>query len=119
MSGDNPVERAARAAARQLAGELGPRTEAQVEMALLARSSDREVTQYDPVAIAALIVAIAQLAWDVFDRLRVKEPTTSREVAERVIRTEIRREFEITTDSTKIIDVVVREIIGGEPRSLP
>jgi hypothetical protein len=105
---DDPVEKIARAAAHRLAPELGPRLETEVEAALLARNTTRGAEQYDPVAVGALLVAIAQFAWDVYTSHRDKP----REVAERMLRTEIRREFEITDAGVKISDVIIKEIAG-------
>jgi tetratricopeptide (TPR) repeat protein len=110
LMADDPVEEIARATAQRLAPEFGSRLETEVEAALLARDSTRGAEQYDLVAIGALLVAIAQFAWDVYTSHRDKP----REVAEHVLRTEIRREFEITEGGTKITDVIIKEITGGE-----
>lgn len=109
---DDPVSHIARAAATRLVPEFGPRVEMDVEAALYARDSGGGTGRYDPMAIGALVVAIAQLAWSVYDSYRKKTPEAAPEHYQRVIRNEVRREVEATPSSIKITDVVIREISG-------
>jgi hypothetical protein len=103
----------ARAAARRLAPEYGPRLTAEVEAALYAGGSSRGPEQYDPVAIAGVIVAIATLAWTIYRDLRKEKPETSSEVAERTLRVEMRKYGDDSPDSKKITEVIITEIVRG------
>jgi hypothetical protein len=107
---DDPATAIARAVAKRLVPEFGVRVEAEVEAALYAQE-DGVRHEYDPVAIGALIVSIAQLAWTIYSDYRKKVPDAPPERVELVLRTEIRREVEITPTSTQVTDVVVKEII--------
>jgi hypothetical protein len=110
---DDPVEEIARGAARRLASQHGIRLETDVEAALYARHT-RGLESYDPVAIASLVVSVAQLAWMIYSDHRKKAP----EVVERTLRTELRRQVEITPNSAQITDVIVHEIIQRMPEDL-
>lgn len=112
---EDPVAEVARTAARQLAPEFGTRVQTEVEEALYARD-DGERHEYDAVAIGALIVSIAQFAWMIYSDHRKKAPDTAPEIAEQVLRTEIRHEVEVTPASVKITDVVAQEIIARNHR---
>lgn len=114
---DDYVEQIAVAVASQLEPEFGSRTQIEVAAALSVRESSGGVAQYDPVAIGALIVAIAQLAWDVYKDHRKKEPETPREQTEQVLRTEIRREFRATPSTERITEVVIAEIVKRNSES--
>ena len=103
---DDPVGEIACGAARRLTGEYGPEVETEVEAALYARGN-AERHAYDPVSLAALIVGVAQLAWMIYSDHRKKSP----EVVERILRTELRRQVDLTPDSTRITEVVVHEIV--------
>jgi hypothetical protein len=103
MSEDMAAE-VARGAARRLAPEYGERIEAEVEEALSGGAR-----QYDPVSVGILVVAIATLAWEVYAKRR--ERKESPEVLDRAIRTEVRREFEMTPDSVRVTEVVIKEIV--------
>ena len=93
----------ARGAARRLAPEYGERVQVEVEAAL-AGSAQR----YDPVSVGILVVAIATLAWEVYAKRRERKEAP--EVIERAIRTEVRREFEMTPQSVRVTEVVIKEI---------
>ncbi|HZR48337.1 MAG TPA: hypothetical protein VFB06_02350 [Streptosporangiaceae bacterium] len=93
----------ARAAARRLAPEYGKHIEAEVESALSGAQ------RYDLYEIGILIVAIATLAWEVYAKRR--ERKEAREVLERAIRTEVRREFGATPQSIRITEIVTTEIV--------
>lgn len=113
--GNEAVATAARAAAEELAGRFGqPALVVDVEVALYAteRSSDRhEVPErfVDPIATAGLIVALTQLAYQVYTDLRDsygRKP--SRVSVAREIRMRYKKSDETSAD---ILDVVIREII--------
>jgi hypothetical protein len=76
----DPAADAARAAAAILAPDLGPNLPAEVEAALAARDTRQRPGRYlDPVSLASLIVAIATLAWTIYNdqRNRAQEPHPS------------------------------------------
>jgi hypothetical protein len=94
----------ARGAARRLAPEFGERIEMDVEAALSGGAQ-----QYDPVSVGILVVAIATLAWEVYAKRRERKEAP--ELLERAIRTEVRREFEMTPQSMRVTEVVIKEIV--------
>lgn len=74
----DPAADAARSAALILAPDLGPNLPAQVEAALAARHAQQRPDQYlDPVSLATLIVAIATLAWTIYNDQRKHTPPTT------------------------------------------
>ena len=75
----DPVADAARSAAAILAPDLGPSLPAEVEAALAARDTSQRPDRYlDPVSLASLIVAIATLAWTIYNDQRNRHPPTRR-----------------------------------------
>jgi len=71
----DPAADAARAAAAILAPDLGPSLPAEVEAALAARGTQHRPGRYfDPVSLASLIVAIATLAWTIYNDQRKHTP---------------------------------------------
>jgi hypothetical protein len=112
---DDPVDEIARATGVRLTADFGPQTEAEVELALLARHTPPQAVQYDAVSIGILIVAITTLAWMVYCDHRSEKPHVAPEVTERILRTEIRREFEATPASLRITDVIIEEIVVRKP----
>jgi hypothetical protein len=76
----DPAADAARSAAAILAPELGPNLRAEVEAALAARDTEQRPDRYlDPVSLASLIVAIATLAWTIYNdqRKHIPDPPSS------------------------------------------
>jgi hypothetical protein len=72
----DPAADAARSAAAILAPELGPNLPAEVEGALAARDIGQRPNRYlDPVSLASLIVAIATLAWTIYNDQRTRRST--------------------------------------------
>jgi nitrogen fixation-related uncharacterized protein len=61
---------AARSAAAILASSYGPDLPTQVEAALAGRRAQRPDHYLDPVSLASLIVAIATLAWTIYNDQR-------------------------------------------------
>lgn len=108
---DNPIGRAARAAARRLGPN--PILEAQVEAALHTHGTNHRSDRYvDPIELGSLIVSVATLAWTVYQDLR----RTSRQAAPHVIARRVRlglpaNNQTTTTERDKVIEVVVDEII--------
>lgn len=110
---DHLVGRAARAAARRLTNDHGSRLMVDVEAALLARGSNSRPDQYvDPIALAALIVAAADLTWSVYIDLRKTTPKPAPEVVARHVRIKLDQPRAIEpTECERVIEVVVDEII--------
>ena len=88
----DPAASAARGAAAILAPDLGPDLPAQVEAVLAARGTQQRPGQYlaDPVSIASLIVAIATLAWTIYNDQRTRTPHPPPESIARQIRITLR-----------------------------
>jgi hypothetical protein len=108
---DDIVAAAARAAAKRLAPDYGPQVEAQVEAALYDAGEARPPSQYfDPVAVGGLIVAVAALAWQVYNDLRNRGETPAQETVARKTRVEYRKETDLTPGAEKVIEIVTREI---------
>jgi len=109
----DPVEHIARAAAVRLAAEHGPALPADVEAALHARGSEREPDRYlDLIALGALIVSVATLAWSIYTDLKQKTPNPPPDVLARAIRVQLRETDEANNaERDRIIDVVVSETL--------
>ena len=73
----DPAADAARSAAAILTPDLGPNLPAEVEAALAARDTQQRPDRYlDPVSLASLIVAIATLAWTIYNDQRDRTTPT-------------------------------------------
>jgi hypothetical protein len=74
----DPTAAAAWSAAVILSNDLGPDLPIKVEAAVAARGNQRHGQYaFDPVSVAILIVAIATLAWTIYNALH--EPATVRD----------------------------------------
>jgi uncharacterized membrane protein YebE (DUF533 family) len=109
---------AARAAAAELVGELGqPTLEVDVEVALyaLARNADADARPSrfgDPVAIAGLILALTQFAYQVYtDQKKKRARKPSHESVAREIRIKQWENGEVPKTQQRILDVVISEVI--------
>lgn len=115
----SPVGRVARAAARRLAKHHGSGLAVHVEAALRERGSNGRPEQYvEPIALAALIVAAADLAWSVYADLRKKSEKPAPEVISWQLRVELDQPRTIQpAERDHVIQIVVDEIIhhGDEP----
>lgn len=112
MSYHPAVEQAARAAARDLVPEYGEQVEAQVEAALHSTGEDNAPDQYfDPVAVGGLIVAIATLAWTIYNDMRSRGEKPTREGVARITRDHRRKKVSLTAGDLKIIETVTTEVI--------
>ena len=110
----DPVADAARSAAQILAGDLGPNLPAEVEAALHARGQDQQRPgQFlDPISLATLVVAVAQLAYSAYSDHRKHTGKPSQEAVERQVRNELReQDTTITPQTERITEVVVTVII--------
>jgi hypothetical protein len=106
----DPVEHIARATAAHLTAEHGPTLPVDVEAALHARDSTKD-RYLDPVALGALIVSVASLAWTIYTDLKQKTPNPSPDVLARAIRVQIREAAPDSPDRDRIIDIVVSETL--------
>jgi uncharacterized membrane protein YebE (DUF533 family) len=105
------VANAARAAAAQLTTELGlPTLEVDVEEALYADGQGNPDRYFDPVAIASLIVAAAQFAYQVYTDQKKKHGTKpSHEVVARQTRIHLQESGEAAPQ--RVLDAVVTEVL--------
>ena len=103
---------AARAAAAILAPDFGPNLPAEVEAALAARGTGRRSDRYlDPVSLAGLIVAIATLAWTIYNDRRKQTPDPPPDWIARQVRITLRdQDTTLPPGTERITDVVVTEI---------
>ena len=87
----DPAADAARSAAAILAPDLGPKLPAEVEAALAARGTPQRPDQYfNPVSLASLIVAIATLAWTIYNDQRTRTPDPPPDSIARQVRITLR-----------------------------
>jgi len=108
----DPAAEAARAAAAILAPELGHGLPAEVEAALAARGANQRTGRYlDPISLASLIVAIATLAWTIYQDQRSRTPSPPPEVIARQVRITLREEdTALPQGSERITEIVATEI---------
>jgi len=109
----DPAADAARAAAVILAPDLGPSLPAEVEAALAARDTGQRPDRFfDPVSLASLIVAIATLAWAIYNdhRNRAQQPQPS-SIARQVRVTLLEQDTTLPPGTERITEVVATEII--------
>lgn len=112
MSYEAVVAEAARAAAQQLIPQYGPRVTAEVEAALYAPGEPGPPQQYfDPVAIGALILAVAQFAYQVYSDRKKKGEKPTRDTVARAVRVEWRKETDLSAGAEKVIEIVSAEIV--------
>jgi hypothetical protein len=108
----DPVAEAARAAAAALASQAGPGLLTEVEAALAARGTQQRPGRYlDPVSLAGLIVAIATLAWTVYNDQRSRTPGPPPEIIARQVRITLREQDTALPDGTEhITEIIATEI---------
>ena len=109
----DPVGDAARSAAAILAADLSPNLPAEVEAALAARDTRQRPDRYlDPVSLASLIVAIATLAWTIYndqrDRHHADPPADS--IARQVRITLRDQDTALPPGTDRITEIVATEI---------
>lgn len=110
---NDPIGVAARAAAQQLQAEAVPGLVAEVEAVLATRESPSAPPQYvDPVALASLIVAIASLAWTVYNDLRKRTAKPAAEVVARTVRV-TRQDLGQAAAPDHVVEVIVTETISA------
>jgi hypothetical protein len=108
----DPAADAARSAALILAPDLGPNLPAQVEAALATRHAQQRPDQYlDPVSLATLIVAIATLAWTIYNDQRKHTPQPPADSVARQIRITLRdQDMTLPPGTERITEIVATEI---------
>lgn len=101
----------ARAVAQRMESEVGSGLSAEVEAALYSRQSPPASTHYaDPIALAGLIVSIADLAWTVYTDLKKRATGPAAEVLARTVRIKLRESSQVTVPD-HIVDVIVTETV--------
>jgi hypothetical protein len=109
---DDVVAVAARAAAKELAPEYGARIEAEVEAALYGAGEVGPPSQFtDPVAVSALIVGIAQLAYPIYSDYKKRGEKLAKDTLTRRVRVKARETRNLTQDDERVIEIVVEQII--------
>ena len=108
----DPAADAARSAAAILAPDLGPNLPAEVEAALAARDTQQRPDRYlDPVSLASLIVAIATLAWTIYNDQRNRTPDPPPSSIARQVRITLRdQDTPLPPGTERITEVVATEI---------
>jgi hypothetical protein len=111
----DPAADAARSAAVILAPSLGADLPAQVEAALAARLARQRPGLYlDPVSLASLIVAVATLAWTIYNDLRDRTPDPPPSTVARQVRSTLRDQDTHLPPGTEHITEIVATEIGRQ-----
>ena len=116
----DPVEDGARAAAARLATTHGPRLVTDVEAALYTRSTRQAPPDgyFDPVtiALAALIVQAADLAWTIYRDHQEKHTTPpAPDYVARQVRTVVRQTRTLDDGTEQAIEITVEETFKALP----
>ena len=108
----DPAADAARSAAAILAADLGPGLPTEVEAALAARGAGQRSDRFlDPVSLAGLIVAIATLAWTIYNDRRQQAPGPPPDWIARQVRITLRdQDTVLPPGAERITEVVATEI---------
>src|SRR5215472_871264 len=108
----DPAADAARSAAVILAPDLGPNLPAEVEAALATHGTQQRPDRYlDPVSLASLIVAIATLAWTIYNDQRKHTPDPPPDSLARQVRITLRdQDAALPPGTERITEVVATEI---------
>jgi hypothetical protein len=114
---DDTVAGVARATAGELVPRYGSRLAADVEAAIRATGGHQAQEQnapgqyIDPIALGALIVAIAQFSYQVYTDRKSKGQQPTRDAIAQAIRIERRKHSDLTGEETEVIDIVSAKII--------
>ena len=108
----DPVGDAARSAAAILAADLSPNLPTEVEAALAARDTRQRPDRYlDPVSLASLIVAIATLAWTIYNDQRNHTSDPPADSIARQVRITLRdQDTALPPGTDRITEIVATEI---------
>jgi hypothetical protein len=113
----DPAADAARSAAAILAADLGPDLPAEVEAALAARGAQHRSDRYlDPISLASLIVAVATLAWTIYNDQRTRTPDPPPESIARQLRITLHYQGTPLPPGTELITEVVATEITRQAR---
>jgi len=113
----DPAADAARSAAAILAPDLGPNLPAEVEAALAARDTQQRPDRFvDPVSLASLIVAIATLAWTIYNDQRNRTPDPPPSSIARQVRVTLRDQDILLSPGTEHITAVIATEITRQAR---
>jgi hypothetical protein len=118
---NDPAATGARAAAERLSALHGPRLITDVEATLHARDTEQPPDRFlDPVAVAALIVAAATLAWTVYNDLKTRTSAApTAQVVTRTVTTRLRRTRTLTREETAIVTTTVEETLTSLDQHTP
>ncbi|AVH60861.1 MULTISPECIES: hypothetical protein [Streptomyces] len=116
---DRPVVVAARAAAREMSAQYGPRLEADIEEALRGGGTGPPDQYFDPVAAASLIVAVAQFAYQTYTQHKKDGRRPEAEPVVGAVRIERRRYTELTRAEEQIIEIVTAEVVRAAAENEP
>lgn len=122
---DDAVAGVARAAAAELTPRYGPRLAADVEAAIHADGGPQtgEPTApdqyFDPIALGAFIVALAQFGYQVYSDHKKKGQQPTREVIARALRIERRKHSDLSGKEAEVIDIMSAKIIERGDAELP
>jgi hypothetical protein len=108
---DQTVTVAARAAARRLSGQYGPRLEVDVEAALDDGGAELPKQYFDQVALAGLIVAVAQFAYQVYRDHQKDRHKPDRDQVVYAVRVERLKYTDLTRAEEEIIEIVTAEVV--------
>ena len=109
---DDGAATAAREAAQELATKYGSRLVADVEAQIYADGVRQTPGQFvDPVAVGALIVAVAQFGYQVYTDRKKKGQRPTRETIAQAIRIERRGHSDLTDGETEVIEIVSAKIV--------
>jgi hypothetical protein len=108
----DPAADAARAVAAILAPDLGPNLPAEVEAALAVRGAQHRPGRYlDPISLASLIVAIATLAWTIYNDQRTRTRRPAPDAIARQVRIVLRyQDTALPPGTERITEIVATEI---------
>jgi hypothetical protein len=108
----DPAADAARSAAAILAPDLGSNLPAEVEAVLAARQAPQRPDHFlDPVSLAGLIVAIATLAWTIYNDQRHHTPDPPAASIARQVRITLREQDTLLPPGAeRITEIVATEM---------
>jgi hypothetical protein len=116
----SPVDRIARSVAARLAQDADlPLLVPEVERQLTIGDTGQTAERYEPITIslAALLVSVAGLAWNIYTDLKKQNPHPDPEVIKRRIRVEIElppEQFSVA-DRDRVISAVVEQTLAETP----
>lgn len=116
---DRPVVVAARAAAREMSAQYGPRLEVDIEEALHGGEAGPPDQYLDPVAVAGLIVAVAQFAYLIYAQHKKDGCRPEAKQVVRAVHIERRKYTELTRAEEQIIEIVTIAVVRAAAEDEP